>query len=467
MRLRTSVPLAAIHSKPSYIAAACARQRNEQSHSGRHTGAERPREPKTRTRSAGRRALRDFAPLGLVLCALSLSCHTSRSPFDYVMFQDIAPKSLTLTQSWNAIGLDDRDRVYIIWTSRREDGREDSALFRYARSTGRREFLGTFIDVAAAQHNLRPGEEIPKGHTRIIQVGRKLYMASQGFHDFKAGIESLPSYRGAHLFTYDLDTGSFDDVTRTRPGGVWVEHQGVVTLSYSPEYGLLIGLTHPLGELVLYDVARGETRKIVPGIPWQRDHVVSREILVTRTGKVYTYRGAEDPSLRDTTNEVWAYDIARDQNKPTGQRLKGGFWNGQAQTRDRNTIYVSTVSGELYALHVANGRFEHLGYFIDRASFDEPQRVRVKYLYGIALTKAETELIGVPILNASAGGLVSAPQSTLISYDIASHTFKRRGDVSIAVFTGSEHRDRAGNIYMAAFDWDTNCRLAILPASRL
>ena len=39
---------------------------------------------------------------------------------------------------------------------------------------------GTFIDVATASNNIHDGEQIPKGHTRIIQVGRKMYMASQG-----------------------------------------------------------------------------------------------------------------------------------------------------------------------------------------------------------------------------------------------------------------------------------------------
>ena len=35
-------------------------------------------------------------------------------------------------------------------------------------------------------------------------------------------------------------------------------------------------------------------------------------------------------------------------------------------------------------------------------------------------------------------------------------------DAPVTVFTGSNTRDRAGNIYMAAFEWDHACLLAIL-----
>jgi hypothetical protein len=294
----------------------------------------------------------------------------------YVTFDDITPSYLTLTQSWNALGKDDRDRVYIIWTGTRTDGREDAALFRYTQVTGKREFLGTFIDVATAQNNILDGEQIPKGHTRILQVGRKMYMASQGFHDFKGPIDTLPDYRGAHLFSYDLDTGAFDDVSRKLPGGVLIEHQGIVALNYSPEHQVLVGLSHPLGDLVVFDLARGAVRKVVHGIPWQLNHVVSREIVVTKQGKVYTYRGPEDPALRADRNEVWVYDLKTGTMKKTGQWLSGGFWNGQAVTADRNKIYLSTVSGQLYVLDTNQGSFSSLGHFMAAADYNGPAKYR-------------------------------------------------------------------------------------------
>jgi hypothetical protein len=388
----------------------------------------------------------------------------SRGTPEYVAFDDVAPGYLTLTQSWNALGMDDQDRLYIIWTSTRSDGREDSALFRYTHATGRREFLGTFIDAATAAGNVRPGEQIPKGHTRILQVGRRMYMASQGFHDFKGEIGELPTYRGAHLFSYDLDTGVLADVSSGMPDGVVIRNQGIVAMSYSPEHNLLVGLAHPLGHLVLIDVRTNAVRKVVEGIPWELGRVVSREIVVTRTGKVYAYRGPEDPSLRDMTNEVWSYDLADlrpDTMRRTGQHLRGGFWNGQAVTGDRDTIYLSTVSGELYRLDVRSGRFTHLGHFVDPADHSGPDRYRVAYLYGIALAKGETEILGAPIILPTATGSQAGTPTRLTAYSVPRRTFTRRRDLERIAFTGSNHRDRRGNIYQAAFDWNTNCRLAV------
>lgn len=381
--------------------------------------------------------------------------------YESIRLDDIAPKYLTLTQSWNALGLDDRGRVYSVWTSRRDDGREDAALFRFTPATKQREFLGTFIDVAAAQGNLRQAEELPKGHTRIVQVGRKLYMASQGFHDFKADIDALPKYRGAHLFSYDLDRGVLEDVTRNLPDGVLLEHQGIIALAYSPEHRLLIGLSHPHSDLVLFDPAAGAIRKLVRGIPWQRERMVSREFIVTRTGKIYTMRGAEEAKLRSVENEVWVYDIAKDEQHATGQHLTGGFWNGLAEAPDRNTFYVSTVSGELYAFDVASERFSRLGDFIAA----EDAQYRVKYLYGIALLPAADAIVGVPILERNGGGRARHTLSRVTEYSIARREFRAIASVERAVHTGSAHVDRRGNVYMAAFDWDTNCRLAILTPS--
>jgi hypothetical protein len=214
---------------------------------------------------------------------------------------------------------------------------------------------------------------------------------------------------------------------------------------------------------VLFDVTQGAIRKVVrSGAPWQLNHVVSREIVVTRTGKIYTYRGAEEAKWHDLENEVWVYDIATGEHKPTGQRLKGGFWNGQAQTRDRNTVYLSTVSGELYVLNVARETFSHLGYFLDAADADGASRYRVKYLYGISLTSAQDAVVGVPIIAATSASGARTFRSRLTSYSVAQRKFTALVDLDAAVLTGSDHRDGNGNLYMTAFDWDTNCRLAVL-----
>jgi hypothetical protein len=120
-----------------------------------------------------------------------------------IAFDDLAPAGPTLKHCWNAMGMDSQQRVYIGFTSRRSDAREDFAVFRYDPATGERRFLGTFMDVSQAAGNLHFGEEIPKGHTRMLEIDGKMYMGSQGFHDLKATIDTSPT-TGDRICTHTI-----------------------------------------------------------------------------------------------------------------------------------------------------------------------------------------------------------------------------------------------------------------------
>ena len=358
------------------------------------------------------------------------------------------------------MGMDSHERVYIGFTSRRSDGREDFAVFRYDPATAERLFLGTFIDAAQAAGNLQPTEEIPKGHTRMLEIDGKMYMGSQGFHDFKAAIDTLPKYRGAHLYAYDIARRKLEDASSSLPGGVVTEHQGIVALSYVPRYQLLVGLAHPSSDSVLFDYTQNKVHKIVPGIPWRLGNPLSREIVVTKKGKIYTYRGTEDPAQRNEVNNVWAFDLKTDAITRTAYTATGGFWNGQTWTRDGQTIYVSTVNGELYKLDVETEVFVHLGHFLPREDYEAG--LRVDYLYGITLSADEKRIYGIPRSNPSAG-------SSLYSYEIATGAVTLVEELESGIYTGSHMRDSRGNIYFARFDgeaWSGKVRLVILHPTR-
>src|SRR4051812_6576584 len=241
-----------------------------------------------------------IACIGAAHSALANERVNSSSPLiqQSIAFDDIAPPGLVLEQCWNAMGMDGEQRVYLGFTSKRPDGREDFAVFRYDPSTGDRRFLGTFMETSEAAKNLLPGEEIPKGHTRMLELDGKMYMGSQGFHDLKGAIDALPTYRGSHLYAYDIAAARMDDVSRSLPGGVVTEHQGLIALTVVPGSRLLAGLAHPSSDIVLFDHARNRVEKVAPGIPWRRGNPLSREIVATKRGKIYTYRGAEDPAQR-------------------------------------------------------------------------------------------------------------------------------------------------------------------------
>jgi hypothetical protein len=318
-----------------------------------------------------------------------------------IAFDDLAPAGLTLKQCWNAMGMDSQQRVYIGFTSRRSDAREDFAVFRYDPSTGERRFLGTFMDVSQAAGNLQPGEEIPKGHTRMLEIDGKMYMGSQGFHDLKATIATLPNYRGSHLYAYDPSRGELEDVSRSLPGGVATEHQGIIALSHAPGTDLLVGLAHPSSDIVLFDYKRRRVQQIVPGIPWRPGNPLSREVVVTKKGKIYTYRGTEDPAQRDEVHRIWVYDLKTNTSTETAYAATGGFWNGQTWTRNGKVIYLATVNGELYKLDVGTEVFTHLGYLLPREEYATGERI--DYLFGITLSADEKRIYGIPRRSRSGG----------------------------------------------------------------
>jgi hypothetical protein len=164
-------------------------------------------------------------------------------------------------------------------------------VFRYNRHDVAREYLGSFMEIASAVGNLGPGEEFPKGHTRMIFADSQMYMGSQGFHDFKREITALPNYRGGHIFAYDTRSGVWDDLAAEQVGGVLIRHEGIVALNVLPGENLLVGLTHPLSNILLYDYKTRVIDRVVPGIQLRRT-VTSTLFAARRTQRTAT------PSIR-------------------------------------------------------------------------------------------------------------------------------------------------------------------------
>jgi hypothetical protein len=316
------------------------------------------------------------------------------------------------------------------------------------------------MDASQAAGNLRPAEEIPKGHTRMLEIDGRMYMGSQGFHDLKAAIDTLPSYRGSHLYAYDLSSGKLQDISQPLPGGVVTEHQGLIALSHAPGSDLLVGLAHPSSDIVLFDYKHGRVQQVVPGIPWRLGNPLSREVVATRKGKIYTYRGTEDPADRDEVHRIWVYDLKSKASTETSYTATGGFWNGQTWTRDGETIYLATVNGELYKLDVETEVFTHLGHFLPQQEF--AAGVRVNSLYGITLSADEKRIYGIPRRSGSG-------ESNLYSYEIATGAVTLVGALAPAIYAGSHMRDSQGNIYFARFgdgkSWEGNVRLVIVRPS--
>ncbi len=384
--------------------------------------------------------------------------------FSQISFDDIAPAGMDMQQCWNGMGMDDQGRIYIGFTSQRRDGREDFPVFRYDPKTGKTDFLGTFLDIVAAAGNSKPGEGIPKGHTRMIFTNGKMYMASQSFHDLKQEIGSLPSYRGSHLFAFDTSAGNWQDLSARLPNGVVTRNEGIVSLNILPKEHLLAGLAHPSSDIVLFDYKTNQLVKVVPGIPWKLGNPLSREVIVAPSGNIYTYRGTEAVRQRNETHSVWVYNLRTGEMKDTGFQMTQGFWIGQTQKRDGSKIYLNTTGGELYEFDVATETFKDLGY--ELATTDK--RI-VDYTYALTLSPDETKLYYVVSVIGKPGGpegTGSGGSGELYYYDLFTRQLVFVQQLPVGIYTSADLRD-GENIYFSHFGgtaniWSGNPRLFIL-----
>ena len=58
---------------------------------------------------------------------------------------------------------------------------------------------------------------------------------------------------GDPVDAYDVASGKLEDVSAALPGGVVMEHQGLIALANAPGSDLLVGLAHPSSDIVLFD----------------------------------------------------------------------------------------------------------------------------------------------------------------------------------------------------------------------
>jgi len=365
-----------------------------------------------------------------------------------VSFDDIAPIGIDLQQCWNGMGMDDQGRIYIGFTSVWDTGEEDFPVFRYDPHTGERAFLGTFIDITKAAGNYQEGESIPKGHTRMIFADGKMYMTSQSFHDLKGPIDTLPTFRGSHIFAFDTLSGAWSDLSASLPGGVVTEHEGIVSLNILPQEHLLVGLAHPSSDIVLYDYQKNELVKVVPGIPWKLGNPLSREIIVAPSGNIYTYRGTEAVNQRQEVHDVWVYNIHTGEMKNTGFQMTNGFWIGQTQKRDGSKIYINTTGGELYEFDVATETFRDLGYELP----DTDNRI-IDYTYAVTLSPDETRLYYIlSVIQKPNGneGDGSGGTGELWYYDLATSQLVFVQQLPIGIYTSQDLRDDE-NLYFSHF----------------
>lgn len=408
----------------------------------------------------------------ILLTAISLCINSlAASSVNFIQFDDIKPAGFSLDESWNGMGMDHDQNVYIGISHRHVastyDARDDVALFRYNAKTGQRQFLNTVKGISAAAGNLGPNqhwpqeESIAKIHSPITEYNGKMYFSSHDYHGLESDYSDTINHRGGHFYSYNLTTGQFDDLSKSDPYGVSVRHQGIITMGALKAHNKLAGYTFPWGDILIYDLATRRTTSYPAPAEWRvLGNYCSREIITTNKGKVFfSYNAANAP--------LYELNAVTGVMKKTSYTLHNGFIPSLIETHEGRMVYFNNMDGYLHAFDTETETLQNLGYCIPDdllAAGYLPTYVHA----GMSLD--QTKIYSMVLLWKSSLGI---PYS-FYEYDIP--TGKKRylgsfnNELDPATLSGSGFADNLGRIYFARFTGEGDCglvQIALDPKTRI
>ncbi len=388
-------------------------------------------------------------PVGVVSAAPSASREPKPS-VRIIRFEDLKPADARLTTCWDAVGIDHEQRVYVAFSDQSDRHPFDTMLFRYDTRSGARELLGTLRGISGAEGNLQPGETIAKIHVPFQEYAGKFYFSSHDYHTYR-GPADLAARRGGHFYSYDPVTGKFADLSKADPGGVSVEHQGIIGLTVLRKQNALAGLTFPFGDILIHDLGSHQTR-LYPGVAEHRSGgKPTRQIFANDAGKVFfTYY---DDYHDHHASPLYAFDVHTAKITQTPYSFQFGMLYGALRTHDGRKLYLVDLFGNLYVFHLQEERLEALG------SLLPPEQaaagVTVEICYSLVLSPDEKKLYTFP------SRLSEAPALRMYEFNLETGARRQVADFTTELngsspgkrpdrngrITGSGVQDAAGRMY--------------------
>lgn len=388
--------------------------------------------------------------IGSVLILWGCSLKTDEAKVDMFFIPKDLPLPPTmgpLHVTWNSVGIDDDDNVYVVWGDEKGSvlkhknttgiNYSDCVLAKFDTKTETHEIIASLADVLRAEDNWLEGEYVEKGHTPLPVANGKLYIGTMEFHSIEGTREfvtkEMEKYRGAHLLEYNIKSGEFKDVTRDMPGGVLFPKQGIIALDYLPEYNYIVAFSIPRGDIALYNTLSEKVDTIIPGPDEELGNLVYRNIMATSKGKIYFgFREFTDAS-RGTLYEL---DVNTFKTKRL-MDMPGSVINGYVQSNDRKHIYIINQFCDVLHINVETEEIKNIGIMV-------PASIR----NGIHENGEELRAFG---LNISPDGkkLYTIPmKSNLVADDSPIGKFKENG------------KKYAGMVALGVYEFDIESRAA-------
>jgi hypothetical protein len=291
----------------------------------------------------------------------ALHAAQAQVPVKVVRFDDVTPPGVVLTMTFNAIGMDPQERVYITLCN----GNTDCYLLRYDPKTNKRQYLGSLREAAKRDGNIGPNkywnknENITKGHTHVWYLDGKMWMGTMNAHDYN----DMSVIRGGHLMAYDLATGIITDHSQWQPKGVFKDRGGFYALTTAPSKNLLIGIGVPRCEIITYNPSTRQT-KHVQGLPVvDQPNISGRDAAVFADGDLlYQCGGATTP--------LGIYNINTGRNRATKLKLQSVLTNSIVVTGDGQKGYLADFQN-IYEFDTRNDSLRRLTTLLPNGSSPE------------------------------------------------------------------------------------------------
>ncbi|RAK00115.1 hypothetical protein LX87_01813 [Larkinella arboricola] len=159
--------------------------------------------------------------------------------------------------TYNAISAASDGKIYYVLSSESYD--VGGQLYAYDPQTDTIQFLADLTEVCGEKGK----KLIPQGksHVRFYEHNGKLYFATHvGVYEMIDGMERLHQnapegyglYPGGHLLSYDLASGTVEDLALAPDG------EGILTMTIDRDRNHIYALTWPLGNLLHYDLNTGQ-----------------------------------------------------------------------------------------------------------------------------------------------------------------------------------------------------------------
>jgi hypothetical protein len=390
-----------------------------------------------------------------------------------------------LKSTWNSVGMDPDENIYVVFGDEKGsvaknsnvtgNNYSDAALCKYSVKNGTYEAISSLVDVLKAENNWKPGEFVEKGHSQLPYMDGKIYIGTMEFSSLEGEREKVMSemkkYRGGHLLSYEVKTGSFKDLSKNLPGSVLFPGQGLIALDPLPEFNYIVCLSSPRGDIALYNIKTGNFDRIIPGVDSELGNIIYREVISTPQGKIYF--GFHD--IKNKCGRLYVHDINTGETKKLPD-LPESIINGLVKTRDRKQYYAITQKCDIISINTVTDEVKVIGNLIPEHDMAELAGESIvpkccglfispdgKKLFGFPMKKHELESTAAkdkkaPLVKVYAGmramGIYEFDLKTLRSTKIFDFTRALAEEKSpqkylTGYLTGSNLIDRKGRLYLA------------------